>query len=302
MTVSNVRRQIAIIGGGGVMGKHWVSAALQEAAEVVSVDPSHAPLEIIEIPKSDGAQVTYVRDVKELQLDQFDVIVVATLSDVRLAILKSLLRFNGPVILEKPLASSFEDLAGFSSVVRGNHYVNVTRRAMPHYNHLADTFNGSIECVSLKLTNANALSNFVHFASLVQSFSKREIDSLEVENLVIHSSKRPGFAECSGRFFLCSSGQVVGEIEAQIIPNMGRRQLVQFRSGNTEVVVDEIQGSLSVDGRATPFPLTYLSELGPRILQSVPSSGLPQASEILKLETMLFATLRKHFPSTIKIS
>jgi hypothetical protein len=139
---------------------------------------------------------------------EYDLIIVATNSDVRLEVIDVLLehQVRGVLVLEKVLFTSLEDYnrAASLSALDKSVVVNHARRMYPVFKDLKNLL-GSLETLELIVEGANwgLACNGLHFADLYFYLADvSESIELEFSNLAISNNVRKGFHEFFGSFEL----------------------------------------------------------------------------------------------------
>ncbi|MFA6075361.1 MAG: Gfo/Idh/MocA family oxidoreductase [Negativicutes bacterium] len=209
-----MRRKIAIVGAGQIGSRHLQALAKLEGEVFIQVvDSSSEALQLArarftDVSRSDKSNITveYLNIIDEMD-DSFDVIIVATNSNVRRIVAEELLNKKQckHLILEKVVFQSCEDFADISELLIENNvraWVNCPRRMWTIYHYLHNKLKHA-ENVSYCVSGAGQGiigSNGIHY---IDSFSHLtgETDIAFCSKLLdekLTPSKRQGFVEFTG--------------------------------------------------------------------------------------------------------
>lgn len=200
----------AVIGAGQLGSRHLqgILTYRKTSLKVFVVDPSDASLQRAEQRSreiSHPHRLTYVRAIKELPV-QLDLVVVATNSDVRAAVVCDLFNHSAVkrLILEKVLFQSIEEYDAIEKLLTARAvdcFVNHPRRMFSHYRNLREYFHGSNDLSAQAVGRNWGLGcNAVHIIDLFEFLTGSALSELDTSGLdpEILPSKRAGFVEFTG--------------------------------------------------------------------------------------------------------
>lgn len=208
----------ALIGAGQLGSRHLQGLAKSvnnldiEVVEPAKDSAAVAKQRYDEVPASGGQKtLKFLSSIDELS-DNLDVVIVATNSDVRSAVVKSLLSSKKVkyLILEKVLfrtVSEYADTGRFITEKGVTCFVNHTRRLFPVYQSIREELkNASRISFSVQGGGWGLACNGLHFIDIFSFLSGTSKLELTVDGLDnrLYETKRKGFAEFNG----CLSGKI----------------------------------------------------------------------------------------------
>ncbi|MBQ9480172.1 MAG: Gfo/Idh/MocA family oxidoreductase [Selenomonadaceae bacterium] len=203
---------VAIVGAGQLGSRHLQVLALTElplSIEVMDVSTESLAMsesrwhEMPTNPLVSG--IKFVGSIDELS-PELDVVVVATGSKARLAVVKQLLETKRVkyMVLEKflfPRLSDFDEAQRLIEASGTKVWVNCGRRQMKFYNVMRELFRGE-KCFAMSVSGANwgLGCNAIHFLDLYAFLSDQKIFESDIEYLDADriDSKRKGYIEFTG--------------------------------------------------------------------------------------------------------
>ncbi len=208
----NNAKTICIIGLGQIGSRH-LQALLKCDFNVsifcvdLNVDSISKARSLIphELPKHIKS-IHYLSDIKDLPTE-IDLAILATSSDIRLKVLKSLLAYSrtNNIIFEKVLFQNLSHLDEASELLNKagtKSWVNCPRRSWPIYKEIKDYIDGKDNIfLDLKGGNWGLACNSIHFIDLFEWLTNSSVKKINSNDLDsnIFDSKRNGFVEFSGK-------------------------------------------------------------------------------------------------------
>ena len=209
-----MKKNILIVGAGQLGSRHLQAIALlKDSCAINIIDPSTTSLNIAksrfeEVIGHENHTISLYHDLEELTIKTIDIVIVATNSNVRSAVIKKILKTKKVIyfILEKVLFQTLREYDEIDVLLKkGNStaFVNCPRRMNINYqeikNILSNQENVQMEVVGSKW---NLGCNGIHFIDLF-SFLTEEVNINWISNLdnEIIESKRNGFKEFTGNLF-----------------------------------------------------------------------------------------------------
>lgn len=277
--------KIALIGA-GQLGSRYLQGIVMSDLNIVLyiVDPSNDSLKvcherILEVnPTYDISKISNLNSVDELPLT-LDLVIVATTANVRWKVISDLFKFNREVtyaILEKVLFQrevEYSQCEALLSAKNVKAWVNCPRRLIPIYSELRNVVAGKLREVVITGGEWGLASNTIHFIDLISFISGHDDVSLgacDISNPSESISKRPNFYETFG-----SIAGVCGDVEFNFSSGhgLGDSHLIQLKTDNTSITVDEISGEISFlkDGLTSmkKFEMPFQSNLSGGLAESI---------------------------------
>ena len=204
-------KKIMVIGCGGVGSRHLQALCkIDIPVNLFAVDPSEKSLSSAQKLVGDIAP-DYVQSIKfskefPLDVDEIDLCIISTSSDVRLSVLKKLFsNFSVKyLILEKVLFQSIEQLDEARKIINEKNiksWVNCPRREEIFWKEIKKYFAGNS---NMKLyygkSDWSLCCNSIHFIDLAAWLFNDKLTHIKNSNLenIIYKSKRHGFIEFNG--------------------------------------------------------------------------------------------------------
>jgi hypothetical protein len=208
----------ALIGAGQLGSRHLQGLAKSvnnldiEVVEPAKDSAAVAKQRYDEVPASGGQKaLKFLSSIDELS-DNLDVVIVATNSDVRSAVVKSLLSSKKVkyLILEKVLFRTVSEYADTGRLITEKDvtcFVNHTRRLFPVYQSIREELkNASRISFSVQGGGWGLACNGLHFIDIFSYLSgggAPDISAADLDNR-LYETKRKGFVEFNG----CLSGKI----------------------------------------------------------------------------------------------
>lgn len=282
---------ITLIGAGNLGRRHlegllklpqeksiWVVDAslvsLEEARRLFSPGGSASPAHTMRFHTSIGSLP-----------EKLDYVVVATSSNVRLAVMEELLegRTVKSMLLEKVLFQRQADYAAAAALIAQKGvrtWVNTARRAMDTHQSIKQYFEGEVITYFDVRGGEWGLGcngiHFIDFLSFLVESAKLTVSADELDRSIV-ASKRPGFGEFTGTL----RGRI-GAAEFALSATRGSMAplLVTIRSESKTCILDESRGQAFLrDSQADPvwrdmkFSLPFISDLSTTIADAILTKG-----------------------------
>ena len=247
---------VVIVGGGNIGSRHLQAAAkLDKAASIYLVEPNESSrntsLERFrEIECSSRHELNVCNCISELP-KHLDVVIVATNSAVRRAVIEELIGYSQIryLILEKFLFQTELDFECVSDLLRTHNiatYTDCTRREMPCYKELKEKLKDAAYVdMSVSGGNWGIGCNGIHMLDL-HSFITGEREYSADEVLIddqIYDSKRSGYIEFCGRMTLKSNK---GFVSLTSIYNSCAPVSISIQSDKASFLINEDKNELLV--------------------------------------------------------
>ncbi|MEZ9551551.1 Gfo/Idh/MocA family oxidoreductase [Vibrio breoganii] len=310
-------RSVLVIGAGQLGSRHIESLVGLDGVNIIAYDPSVESIKRVQQHISNlGKHADNIHYTSNFPRNgEFDFVVVATNSDVRLAVIEELLEFNkvGFLILEKVLFSNVEDLEKADRAIKKHGircYVNCPLRAFQFFKDLKLKSNPekTLRSVEVKGTNWGLACNSIHFIDLVEFLTAAKIqrvDFKEVDSALIES-KRTGFSEFLGKISLEYSNGTSISLECQTGDAFQRG--IKFVFDSYTVSIDETTGTVTVQGKELDFENykpEYQSTLTARYFNESLSGeikSLPSFEISYSQHKALLDSMESHFGKKIQIT
>jgi predicted dehydrogenase len=209
----NQIKSVAVIGSGNLGKRHIQSAVYAKGiTNLYAIDPSLIALKevssIVDQEKIKEENITFstITNVDALP-DELDLVIIATNSLIRLAVLKSVIAKCKVkyCILEKflfPEKAQYEEARQLLSQHDIKTFVNTPRRVFSYYKSLKESINSSERnIITVSAGNLRVGTHAIHFMDLFSYLlGDIEITDIDVEGLdkKIYDSKRDGYIEMEG--------------------------------------------------------------------------------------------------------
>ncbi len=296
---------ILLVGAGNLGSRHLQGLALIDLpSNIFVVDPSEKSLEVSrsrynEIPANSMIRKTsYCRLPEDTGLGKADLCIVASTSDVRLQIIKSIVpRIHiSNFLLEKVIFQSVAEINEASSIFRDNGckvWVNCPRRVTPQYIRISEALKGRrISNFSVSGGMWGLASNAIHFIDLFSFLCGELSYSLDISELdrEIHASNRPAFADLSGKLRGVFAGSASFSIEAA--KGIKAPVTLKIKGDGFSVDVNETEGYFIMEGiegfptGKHPFSIPRQSEMSHFVARDILSGdgcGLTPYEDSAKL-------------------
>ncbi|MEQ8314083.1 MAG: hypothetical protein RL839_00645 [Gammaproteobacteria bacterium] len=244
--------------------------------------------------------VKYLTEIDELP-DALDLVIVATNADVRLQIVRSILKRARVTnwVLEKVLAQNVASLDELGNLLGGDSqcWVNTPMYMWPLYSLLKETCEqGPVSASFLEMEGLAC--NAIHYIDLISRWSNSEIRSIDVTGLNSNwmASKRPGFFEVTGEFCVNFTDGSSLRLSSK---NQSNSFHVVLSTLNENWTVDEAIGRAESDkGRIVIGEVPYQSQITASLVQSIFDSGdckLPRLEQSISQHKPLLESLLTHW-------
>lgn len=282
---------IALIGAGNLGRRHLEGLLkLPEEKSIWVVDASPASLEEarrLPLPQGNASPahtITFHTSISRLP-EKLDYAVIATSSNVRLAVMEELLegRTVKSMLLEKVLFQRRDDYTTAAVLIARKGvrtWVNTARRAMDIHKSIKRFFEGEVITYFDVRGGEWGLGcngiHFIDFLSFLAGSAELTVSAEELDRRIV-TSKRPGFGEFTGTL----RGRV-GAAEFALNATRGSMAplLVTIRSKSKACILDESCGQAFLrDSQADPvwrdmkFSLPFISDLSTTIADAILTKG-----------------------------
>lgn len=244
---------IAVIGAGQLGSRHLQGLyRMPERCKLYMVDPQQSSLDLarkrLKELSASGAAHEIVACTGPAGLPaRLDLAIVATTSDVRLAVLERLLEHSEVkrLILEKVLFTREDEYRRAEWLLQSKGataWVNCPRRVYDLYRHVRKFFSGrTLRLVQVQGAGWGLGCNGVHFADLFSYLSSAVIEEYDTRLLDdrVHASNRAGFVEFSGTLIGRAGG-----VQLWLTDDVGgnARHIITLRAEGRSCVIDETAG------------------------------------------------------------
>ena len=261
----------AIIGAGQLGSRHLQGLKTASSPfEIWVMDKSSESLEIAkqrydQVDKIGEKQLYLIKSIEELP-QKLDFVVVATGSMPRAFLVKQLLTHSDVkyMVLEKVLFPKLEDYDEIGNLINGKGvrtWVNCARRMFGVNHEVARLIDQTPLKMSYEGTDWGLCCNAIHLIDLFMMFTNEETYSLETTGLFpkVEESKRKGYIEFYGTLTIKTpKGSTLKLVCSK--DNLGKDTQIHISQGESIIIIDEIKGVLSVNGKTSSFRLPYQSE------------------------------------------
>ena len=308
--------QIAIIGAGKLGSRHLQGlASIRHLSQIHLVDPSAESLASAKARLNELAgnqNIDSVREHSEVPTipKSLDLVVLATTSDVRLAVIRELLQHADVrfLLLEKvlfPRLAEYNKAAELFRLANVRAWVNCSRRLFDVYIDAREEFLED-KLIHMDVTGGNwgLGCNSVHFLDLMAYMTGEIPDRFNISGLMpgVFPAKRSGFVEFSGTISATTSAATINLTAHE---SSSARQLVTLRGECLSYVVDEVAGRYwkMVRGGtwiAGEFHTPLQSQMTGNVANMLFSDGdcgLPQFEESSRVHQPFLAALIRHLNS-----
>jgi len=262
---------VALIGCGNIGFRHLQALTSgAEPATVTVVEPNVAAHErinehIAQTADASSKDVTLVTEIPASP-QAFDLVVVATTTDTRRAVVDTLLDRHqvSVLILEKVLFPRVADLDEIGNRVKDlgvAAFVNCGRRTFPGYLELRDQLAGrSVRSIAVRGNRFGLASNTVHFLDVAEFLTGAAITSVSAAGLQPGHvpSKRAGSVEVFGT--LAAELSDGSRLTIECLDQDPVAVEVDVDADGLSVTIDEVGRTVTVGGQARPFGLQTVSE------------------------------------------
>jgi predicted dehydrogenase len=262
---------VALIGCGNIGFRHLQALTSgAEPATVTVVEPNVAAHErinehIAQTAASSSKHITLVTDVPASP-QAFDLVVVATTTDTRRAVVDILLDRHqvSVLILEKVLFPRVADLDEIGKRIEDlavTTFVNCGRRTFPGYVQLRDQLaSRPVRTIAVHGNRFGLASNAVHFLDVAEFLTGAAITSVSAAGLQPGHvpSKRAGSIEVFGT--LAAELSDGSALTIECLDQEPVAVEVDIDADGLSVAIDEVGRTVTVDGETRPFGLQTVSE------------------------------------------
>lgn len=321
------KKKICLIGLGNIGYYHLYSILKKvKSSKILVVDKSKK--NFLKIKKKFSSKYLKKRSInltflKEVNFSNniFDLVILATTSDVRLTIIKKIIKKNmiKNILVEKIAASSLAEYRDIQKIFykkKIRNYINFPRREYKVYRYIRNKINSSsdeIICITNIGINWNLASNIFHLVDLMYFLNNKKKIYLKINKLEnkLFSSPRRSFHELKGKIIfqdqnkgvlicedlafkkntkLFSSQPIIIETKKyifQVYENMHRLIILEKTSGNIKSKIFK-----------TPLQSVLTYKFMKKIFNR--TIGLPDFKESYSNHKLLFNTFADHKKKNIK--
>lgn len=308
-------KNIAIIGAGNLGSRHLQALALTELPlSVQVVDPSQEALNVAkerwqEMPPNELVEhITFHKELDELEGD-FDVVIVATSSKPRRAVVENLLIKNKVryMVLEKvlfPRLSDYDEVGQLLDRHKVQAWVNCGRRNNAFYKKMRELFK-SEQNISMTVSGDGwgLGCNSIHYLdtySFITNQRNFSVDTEYIDKNVI-SSKRGGYIEFTGsiRFKSEKGNLLLTSYNQGYAPS-----IIILESENLFALICESQGYADLlirkdwQWKKFSIALKYQSQLTQELVKDLVCNGdcgLPTYNESTELHKVMLKGFLDHY-------
>lgn len=281
--------KILLIGAGQLGSRHLQAIAkIDNPLEIDVVDPSNASLDLCKkrfedcVGKKSIHNISFNNTMSCIS-DRYEVCVVATSSDVRADVTRSLLSKSkvSNIVFEKTLfqkESDYEEIGDLLDEKNVKAWVNCPRRLYSIYNLLKGVVTKIDYPIHLAVLGGEwgLASNAIHFLDLIAYLTGDQSYKISMENLdkELLKSKRPGYIELSGIISgMFSSGST---FSLQSLRGSEASHCISLVLKNNVLVIDEINGRISFEKKditsdivKDKFSIPYQSDLTNKVILDI---------------------------------
>ncbi len=275
---------VAIIGAGQLGSRHL--QGLKGSASPLSitvVDNNESSLKVAKerydsIAGIGDKNVVFTTELSQLP-SELDLVVVATSSKPRAVIVKALLEHSvvKNLILEKVLFTKLLEYDEILSLLYEKNvkcWVNCPRRMFGSYQTILANLSRS-EHIKMEYKGCDwgLCCNAMHFIDVFMYLTGEdsyEIDSSLIEPEIIES-KRNGYIEMNGTLSITTPHG--HSLILSSSHNISNSACVNIKNGNHNIVLDEIHGDLTIDGKVVKVNTPYQSQMTGLLADMLFSTG-----------------------------
>ena len=315
--------KLLLVGAGQLGSRHLQSCMkFPKPLDIYVVDNSIESLELSkeraeEIDNTIGHRVHYRLDMKLVNENHFDFLILATGAAVRFQILSELLDMFSftYAILEKIL---FQDMSSYADASRAiaqydvSVFVNCPLRTYPFFkllkkNHISKD---SITKIAYKGGEwAGLACNSIHYLDLLNFLTDEELMEIHTDHLDDGhiESKRMGCIELTGRLDgVYSSGSI---IQIEVVKGSLADSHIEIANGSFRVVIDELSGKFKMfDGEKlledSSYSIVYQSDLTHKIMMQLVAENtcdLITFSESKRIHEKYISSLLLHYNKFVDV-
>ena len=311
-------KKIMVVGCGGVGSRHLQALCkIDIPVNLFAIDPSEQSLcnsqkLVNEIaPNNNIKSINFSKEFPS-DVDEFDLCIIATSSDVRLSVLKKLIsNFSIKyLILEKVLFQSIEELDEARKIINEKNiksWVNCVRREEKCWKEIKKFFVGNS---NMKLyygkSDWSMCCNSIHIIDLAVWLFNDKIKHIENSNLenIIYKSKRQGFIEFNG--ILTGEFENGGTIKMESVNGIPQEKVeFEITSDTRKLKVNEAKGVgilYRKENNWVPeqfdFCIPFQSEKSQNIVKKILETGqcnLTTLNESIEIHKPLLLSFINHF-------
>ncbi|EAK9947407.1 dehydrogenase [Campylobacter lari] len=253
----------------------------------------------------------FINTIDEI-IDNPELIIIATSSDVRYKILKELIEKKtfSKIILEKVLFQKTEEYYNALELIEKNNiqcWVNHTRRMFPFYHKIKQILKGS-RSLSFSINGGNwgMACNALHFLDCIEFLTEETIEQIDCSllNCKLYPSKRKDFFEINGKII----GRTKKSIFSLVCIEDFSPMSISICTDKTNIIIDEICNNYFLKEQNTEWnnfqcfqeKICYFqSELGTMLLEDILNNSckLPLYKDSMRLHVQFIESLMEHINS-----
>lgn len=276
---------VAIIGAGQLGSRHL--QGLKCAASPLSITVIDSNEDALKVAKERYESISAVgeksvkfsKDMGSLP-QELDLVVIATSSTPRAAIVKSLLNHSivKNLILEKVLFPKLKEYDEVDALLKAKGvrcWVNCPRRMFGSYQIIKDSFTPSAPIQMEYIGKSWGLCcNAMHFIDIFMYLTSEKSCSVDASGIepIILNSKRDGYIEMNGTLFITTpKGNTLKLTSTEASEGCG---YVDIKNGvGKYFALDEIHGELTVSGKTVKVNTPYQSQMTGTLADMVLNTG-----------------------------
>ena len=276
--------KVAIIGAGQLGSRHL--QGLKTAVSPLSISVVDSSNESLQVAKEryDTVQavgekeVTYLTSIDKLP-EELDLVIVATGSKPRAAIVKSLLSAKNVknIVLEKVLFPAMADYDEIDQLLKEKSvkcWVNCPRRMYGLYQQIAGIIDKNKPVMMFYgEENWGLCCNSIHEIDIFMYLTGEDNYTIDTSllNTEIEASKRNGYIEMTGTLRIKTPNG--SELILTSINGYERKAGITIQNGDMNLFIDESKGLWSLNGEEHNFAVPYQSQLSGVLADDLLSKG-----------------------------
>lgn len=273
-----------LIAGAGQLGSRHLQGVKTSKHEldIWVYDLSDESLKIAEERYNQvGSKNKMVHFVTSLEFvpDNLDVVIVASGSKPRATIVKQILASKSVkyMVLEKFLFTRLAEYDEIGDLLKENRvktWVNCTRRMQEIYAYVKGLINPDMRVeYSFGAEDWGLCCNSIHHIDMFMCLSNQKTYNINIDGLLpeIFESKRNGYIELRGtEIFSTERGD---KLTLTSVCNYKGPDGVYIKNGNDTIIIDEINGRVSVNGIEKDIPIQFQSALSGILVDNILDTG-----------------------------
>tara|TARA_Y100000768_G_scaffold223840_1_gene168947 strand:+ start:18340 stop:19266 length:927 start_codon:yes stop_codon:yes gene_type:complete len=296
----------ALVVGVGNMGQFHCESLADHGFSVFCVDPIFKEIK----------NVCWSKDIKSLERDKFDVIIISTTAKLHYPVIEELRNnriFSKNIIIEKPLFCNRSDYDNFKKISENEdveYYVNLPFYYQSQINQIINEFNlGMLEKYKCNGTNWGLACNILHDVSIIDRISN--IDGSDIRGIVFHQtlieeSKREGYLEVYGQLKM-KIKDIDIEIESKKGSNFSKLIELEFTAGKIEISFNNENIKIFKSGKThqrsfdIPRASKLTGQISKQIINTPENQPIPLVDKYSLISLDLYSCISKNNTNKFKI-